>query len=133
MTGSAKTFPRPSAEASADQAGQGQGHSKSILAGSPPHPDATMDLTMFVRVLLLMAVGSLAWSQALEQAKRAFDRGDYNTAIRLFRQAHQASPSCDVLFYIGLAHYRLKQIDQALIGFRSAVQCDPKLIPAHLA
>ena len=54
---------------------------------------------MSLRVLALALVASLAWCQALEQAKRAFDRGDYATAARLFEQAHQATPSCETLFF----------------------------------
>jgi tetratricopeptide (TPR) repeat protein len=88
---------------------------------------------MLIRVVALITVGSLGWSQALEQAKRAFDRGDYNAAASLFEQAHHAAPTCDVLFYLGLARYRLKQADAALIAFRRAVECDPKLLGAHLA
>lgn len=84
-------------------------------------------------VLALALVASLAWCQALDQARRAFDRGDYAAAARLFEQAHQASPSCQILFFLGLARYRLKQPDPALIAFRFAVECDPKLLPAHLA
>src|SRR5262249_1677401 len=63
----------------------------------------------------------------------AFDRGDYAAAARFFEQAQQASPNCEILFFLGLARYRLKQPDLALIAFRSAVECDPKLLPAHLA
>ena len=37
------------------------------------------------------------------------------------------------LLYLGLARYRLKQLDPALIAFQVAVQCDPKLVAAHLA
>ena len=85
------------------------------------------------RILALALLASLAWGQALEQAKRAFDRGDYATAARLFEQAHKASPNCEILFFLGLARYRLKQPDAALIAFRSAVECNPKLLPAHLA
>src|SRR5262245_62513769 len=88
---------------------------------------------MRVRVLALALAASLAWCQALEQAKRAFDKGDYATAARLFEQAHQASPNCEILFFLGLARYRLKQADPALIAFRSAVECNPKLLPAPLA
>ena len=88
---------------------------------------------MSLRILTLALSASLAWGQALDQAKRAFDKGDYATAARLFEQAHQASPNCEILFFLGLARYRLKQSDPALIAFRSAVECDPKLVPAHLA
>src|SRR6266849_2725159 len=88
---------------------------------------------MRLRILTLALAASLAWCQALDQAKRAFDKGDYADAARLFEQAHQESPNCEVLFFLGLTRYRLKQPDAALIAFRSAVECDPKLLPAHLA
>lgn len=86
-----------------------------------------------MRKSAIFLLASLAWGQALEQGKRAFDNGDYASATRLFEQAHKASPNCEILFFIGLARYRLKQSEPALIAFRSATECDPKLIPAHLA
>src|SRR2546423_1750336 len=88
---------------------------------------------MRCRILALALFASLSLGQALDQAKRAFDKGDYAGAARLFEQAQRASPSCEVLFFLGLAGYRLKQSDPALIAFRSAVECDPKLLPAHVA
>jgi tetratricopeptide (TPR) repeat protein len=88
---------------------------------------------MNLRILALALAASIAWCQVLDQAKRAFDKGDYATAARLFEQAHQASGNCEILFFLGLARYRLKQPDPAVIAFRSAVECNPKLLPAHLA
>ena len=88
---------------------------------------------VLLRLLAAASLVSFAWSQALEEAMRAFDAGNYSAAVRLFEKAHQESPRCDTLFYGGLARYRLQQVDSALIAFQSAVQCDPKLIPAHLA
>ena len=88
---------------------------------------------MHFRTVAFLLIASIAWGQALDQAKRAFDRGDYAAAARLFEQTQQASPSCEILFFIGLTRYRLQQAEPALIAFRSAVECDPKLLPAHLA
>ena len=88
---------------------------------------------MLRKILALIGVASLLWCQVLEEAKRAFDKGDYGAAERLFEQARLTSPGCDIHFYLGLTQYRLKQPDAALISFESAVQCDPKLIDAHLA
>ncbi len=85
------------------------------------------------RIMLLALLSSLGWGQVLEQAMRAFDRGDYAAAASLFQQAQQASPNCENLFFLGLARYRLKQPDEALIAFRSAVECNPKLLSAQLA
>lgn len=81
----------------------------------------------------LACLAQLARGQALEQAKRAFDAGDYTTAARLFEKANAGSPRCDTLLYLGMARYRLHQRDAALIAFQSAVQCDEKLVPAQLA
>ncbi|MEJ7607416.1 MAG: tetratricopeptide repeat protein [Bryobacteraceae bacterium] len=69
----------------------------------------------------------------LEEAKRAFDVGDYTLAARLFEESQVASPRCDTLFHLGLSRYRLSQTDAALIAFQSAVECDPQLVAAHLA
>jgi len=44
-----------------------------------------------------------------------------------------APPDCGKLISDGLALYRRKELSQALISFRSAVQCDPKLVAGHLA
>src|SRR3954451_11244589 len=88
---------------------------------------------VLVRFAGFLAVASLVWGQAIEQAKRAFDRGEYASALRLFEQARGTSPSCNLSFYIGLTQYRLNQTSEALIAFQSAVDCDPKLIDAHLA
>ncbi len=88
---------------------------------------------MLFRLLLLASLTSPAWTQALESARRAFDAGDYESAAQLFERANASAPRCDTGFYIGLARYRLQQLDAALIAFKAAVQCDPKLLPAHLA
>ncbi len=68
-----------------------------------------------------------------QDPKAAFDRGDYAAAVRLFEAANRRLPDCANLLYIGLARYRLRQTNEALISFRAAAQCDPKLVAAHLA
>lgn len=45
----------------------------------------------------------------------------------------QATPDCGKLFNTGLQEYHRKDLGQALITFRAALQCDPKLVQAHLA
>src|SRR5437867_9829353 len=88
---------------------------------------------MFLKLLAAGTLALLPGQQMLEQAKHAFDAGNYAAAAQLFEKAHQESPRCDIPFYLGLARYRLKQTAAALIAFQVAVQCDPKLVPAHLA
>ncbi|MGH9720796.1 MAG: tetratricopeptide repeat protein [Bryobacteraceae bacterium] len=88
---------------------------------------------MLTRLIAILMLSPLAWGQALEQGKRAFDAGNYAEAARLFEKAHQETRRCDILFFLGLARYRMAQIDPALIAFQAAAKCDPKLVPAHLA
>ncbi|MDQ3013307.1 MAG: hypothetical protein M3X11_21700, partial [Acidobacteriota bacterium] len=45
----------------------------------------------------------------------------------------QAAPDCGKFFAAGLEEYKRKDLSQALITFRAAAQCDPKLAQAHLA
>jgi len=85
------------------------------------------------RLFIVAFLAPFAWGQALEQGKRSFDAGDYAEAIRHFERAQQESPRCDIHFFLGLARYRLGQVDLALIAFQSAAKCDPKLVPASLA
>jgi tetratricopeptide (TPR) repeat protein len=87
---------------------------------------------VFKAVTLLLAV-STAGAAVLEDAKRAFDAGDYVTAVKLFDKAYHESKRCDVVLYLGLAKYRLTETSEAIIAFKAAVQCDPKLILAHLS
>ena len=88
---------------------------------------------MLLRLLGLVLLASLAWSEVLEDAKRAFDAGNYELAASLFEKAHQQSSRCDILFFLGLTRYRLRQMDAALISFQAAGACDPKLMEAQLA
>jgi tetratricopeptide (TPR) repeat protein len=85
------------------------------------------------RVIAGFLVVSCAYGQALEQAKRAFDAGKYADAARLFEEANRAAPSCELQFYIGMARYRQGRPADAIIAFQSAVQCNPRLMLAHIA
>jgi len=85
------------------------------------------------RLLLLSTLSPGVWGQALESAQRAFDAGQYAAAADLFEQANRSSPNCRNTFYLGLSRYHLRQFDAALIAFKTAIQCDASLVPAHLA
>jgi superkiller protein 3 len=45
----------------------------------------------------------------------------------------QSAPDCGKNFAAGLDEYKRKDLSKALIAFRAAVQCDPKMAPAYLA
>jgi len=59
------------------------------------------------------------------EAKTALAAGRYQEVIQLLEQERDGSARCEVSFYLGLARYRLRQLDQAIIDLQSATQCVP--------
>src|SRR5215813_14831176 len=55
------------------------------------------------------------------------------TALLLAFALVQAAPDCGKSLAAGLQEYQRKDLSKALIAFRTAVQCDPKLVQAYLA
>ena len=55
------------------------------------------------------------------------------SALLLALVLAQARPDCGKAMAAGVEEYRRKDLGQALVAFRAAVQCDPKLVAAHLA
>ena len=53
--------------------------------------------------------------------------------LLIFALAQQAAPDCAKAVADGLDLYKRKDLNAALISFRAAAQCDPKLVSAHLA
>jgi tetratricopeptide (TPR) repeat protein len=88
---------------------------------------------VLIRLVTIGLLTASAFCQVLEEAKRAFDVGDYRSAARLFERAHQQTPQCEILFYLGVTRYRLSDLDRAIVDFQRAVQCDPKLVSANVA
>jgi len=62
----------------------------------------------------------------VEKAEQAFDAGQYAEALDLFQRAEAETPRCDLLFYIGLTHYRLQHLDEAIASFASCAACNPR-------
>jgi len=84
-------------------------------------------------ILVFAAFGQTTGADSLERAQRAFDAQRYAEAAQLFEAARQRDPACNLSFYLGLARYRLHQVDAALIAFQEAANCDPKLTLAYIA
>lgn len=55
------------------------------------------------------------------------------SALVLVLALAQAAPDCGKPFATGLQEYQRKDFSRALIAFREATQCDPKMVQAHLA
>ena len=69
----------------------------------------------------------------LSQGKLAFAAGRYREAVSFLEQARDSSARCQAFFYLGLARYRLKTLDQAIIDLQSAAQCDANNADARVA
>ncbi|MEP6537256.1 MAG: tetratricopeptide repeat protein [Bryobacteraceae bacterium] len=60
----------------------------------------------------------------LSAGKTALAAGKFEEAVRLLQQDQADSARCEVSFYLGLARYRLRQLDQAIIALESAHRCN---------
>lgn len=69
----------------------------------------------------------------LSQGKLALAAGKYREAIAFLEQARDSSARCQTFFYLGLAHYRLKELDRAIIDLQSAAQCDANNADSRVA
>jgi tetratricopeptide (TPR) repeat protein len=91
-------------------------------------------LTTTSAVVLLLLIGSVAWSNdLLEDAGHAFDRADYKHAIELFKKARATDADCKIPFYLGLSHYRLRQLGESIVDLASAVSCNPQSVEFNTA
>jgi len=122
-----------------------------VATNDPPVTEALLGLRKRSCVSKLMQRGLrtlglllVAWSleaaektrsveSLLEEGQRAFDLRNYQAALDFFNRAGKHSSSCQIPFYVGLAQHRLKQLDEAIISFRSATSCDSKFVAAQIA
>jgi tetratricopeptide (TPR) repeat protein len=83
--------------------------------------------------LLVLWPGFSTAQNRLDAAGQAFNRGDYRQAIRLFENLRASSSDCDISYYLGLSHYRLKELDDAIVDLAIAASCQPKSVGFNTA
>ncbi len=82
------------------------------------------------RAAMKLAPGDASLEQQLALALQ--QGGDYQASLPIFEKMLTAEPkSADLNFFVGEAHLRLEQPDQALPYLETAVRLNPKLMPAH--
>ena len=60
----------------------------------------------------------------ISRAKTALAAGKYEDVVNLLEQEQDTPDRCEATFYLGLARYHLKQLEQAIIHLQVASQCD---------
>ncbi|MDQ6663186.1 MAG: tetratricopeptide repeat protein [Acidobacteriota bacterium] len=76
-------------------------------------------------VVLCLALTLNAAGDRVDDGKTALASGRYKDAVRLLEQGPDSSRPCEASFYLGLARYRLKQLDRAIVELQVARHCDP--------
>lgn len=72
-------------------------------------------------------------SESFRIGIRAYQRGDWKTAITYFEQSAQLEPdAADVLYYLGETQRQAGNLSQALQHFNNAIQKNPDFAPAYL-
>lgn len=92
------------------------------------------------QLLLLLAVLPCAtWAQPVEgqakrialEGKKAFDTGDYATAISRYEEAYKLKASPNLLFNLGQCHRKTGRLDEALSYFRRFLETNPSEVQAQ--
>jgi tetratricopeptide (TPR) repeat protein len=74
-----------------------------------------------------------AISEAFRAGQRAFDRGDFTTALGFFKQANQVEPNApDILYHIGETQRALGNNEEAINAYNQAISINPGFAPSYL-
>src|SRR5690242_6925491 len=105
-------------------------------ASPRPRPAPPEHLGFLARIVisLLLAIAATAQDQDLiKSAADAFNSGNYEKAIQLLEQVRTRSGNCEILFYLGLSRYRLRELDPAIVDLAGAASCEPHSVAFNLA
>lgn len=94
------------------------------------------------RLLLCFALVVLpcsAWAQPVEaqarrialEGKKAFDTGDFVTAIARYEEAYKLKAAPNLLFNLGQCHRKSGRLDEALSYFRRFLETNPPAVQAQ--
>lgn len=94
---------------------------------------ASWKRTSQLLLLLLAVLPCATWAQPVEaqakrialEGKKAFDTGDYATAISRYEAAYKLKASPNLLFNLGQCHRKTGRLDEALSYFRRFLETNP--------
>ena len=73
-------------------------------------------------------------SEAFRAGKRAFERADWNAALRYMKQAVEVDPdAADITYYVGEVYNRLEEREAALEWYNRTIEISETFAPAYLA
>ena len=75
-----------------------------------------------VAVLMCLFSTSSLYADSAKSADEAFAKGDYDSAVREYKQALKNNPSPRLLFQLGNAYYKLGDFSTALESYKRAMQ-----------
>ena len=90
-------------------------------------------------LLLLAVLPCPTWAEPVEaqakrialEGKKAFDTGDYATAIARYEAAYKLKASPNLLFNLGQCHRKTGRLDEALSYFRRFLETNPPEVQAQ--
>ncbi len=76
--------------------------------------------TPLLLIFFVLSSSALALNINVERANDAYTIGDYQKAIRLYREELKTNPSADVYYNLGNAYYEMREIDSAVQNYEHA-------------
>ena len=76
--------------------------------------------TPLILILLFVSSSLFALNINVERANDAYTIGDYQKAIKLYREELKSNPSADIYYNLGNAYYEMREIDKAVQSYERA-------------
>lgn len=81
----------------------------------------------------VVIAGNAFGDDALSAGKLLLTAGNYQKAVQLLSSIRESKQQCEATYYLGIARYRLHQLEQAVVDLQAASKCDPSNAGAQLA
>lgn len=78
---------------------------------------------------LFQPKASTTATSRIEEARQAFEKRDFEEAVRLFAAVPDGPDRCEALFYEGLSLQRLRRSHESIVALQSAAACSPTAGP----
>jgi tetratricopeptide (TPR) repeat protein len=83
--------------------------------------------------MILLAACSPIAASSINEANKAYNSGNYQAAVKLYRSAANEGESPALCYYnIGNSYFQLDSLPQAIVFYRACVQDAPDFLKGHL-